>query len=422
MASLVDYEDSDSEQDCGSGAPPPYKKPFITSPSSSSSSSVASGGPCYSLSSLVAPGGPYSSSSSSSVAPSSLYSSSSMISGDPCSSSSSSVVPGGPYSSSSSSVALGGPQKRPCVQSCAVRPYVPKRQRVCAVGSLESAPPGPAVSPLLSGVSERVRPFLSGGPVRAELPRRLRCGVRGHQSPVTALQWSPEPRHSHLLLSSSMDNSCKVWDGVGSGRCLHTYSAHRGAVRDACWLADGRRLLSGSFDGTAAISDLETGQVLVRMENGFKVCCVAPRPSEPDVFLCGGFSPEVRAWDSRCCKERYTCPCLTAHPLDNSFIAQTNGNYIALFSDQRPYRMNKRRRYEGHKVEGFAVHCGFSADGSVVASGSSTGSVHFYDYQSSRTLKTLQAHEHACVCVEMHPIIPGVAATADWTGQINLWT
>ncbi|XP_073784085.1 WD repeat-containing protein 25 isoform X3 [Danio rerio] len=210
MASLVDYEDSDSEQDCGSGAPPPYKKPFITSPSSSSSSSVASGGPCYSLSSLVAPGGPYSSSSSSSVAPSSLYSSSSMISGDPCSSSSSSVVPGGPYSSSSSSVALGGPQKRPCVQSCAVRPYVPKRQRVCAVGSLESAPPGPAVSPLLSGVSERVRPFLSGGPVRAELPRRLRCGVRGHQSPVTALQWSPEPRHSHLLLSSSMDNSCKV--------------------------------------------------------------------------------------------------------------------------------------------------------------------------------------------------------------------
>lgn len=475
MASLVDYEDSDSEQDCGSGAPPPYQKPFITSPSSS----VASGGPCYSLSSLVAPGGPYSSSSSSSVAPSSLYSSSSMISGDPCSSSSSSVVPGGPYSSSSSSVALGGPQKRPCVQSCAVRPYVPKRQRVCAVGCLESAPPGPAVSPLLSGVSERVRPFLSGGPVRAELPRRLRCGVRGHQSPVTALQWSPEPRHSHLLLSSSMDNSCKVWDGVGSGRCLHTYSAHRGAVRDACWLADGRRLLSGSFDGTAAISDLETGQVLVRMENGFKVCCVAPRPSEPDVFLCGGFSPEVRAWDSRCCKvlhvyrsavqqtldllfvnagrefvsstdavsrdsadrtlivwdfqtnaklsnqifhERYTCPCLTAHPLDNSFIAQTNGNYIALFSDQRPYRMNKRRRYEGHKVEGFAVHCGFSADGSVVASGSSTGSVHFYDYQSSRTLKTLQAHEHACVCVEMHPIIPGVAATADWTGQINLWT
>lgn len=51
-----------------------------------------------------------------------------------------------------------------------------------------------------------------------------------------------------------------------------------------------------------------------------------------------------------CCQERYTCPSLSAHPLDDSFIAQTNGGYIALFSSQRPYRMNKRRRYEGHKV------------------------------------------------------------------------
>lgn len=38
------------------------------------------------------------------------------------------------------------------------------------------------------------------------------------------------------------------------------------------------------------------------MENGFKVTCVAPRPSDPDVFLSGGFSSEVRAWDARCRK------------------------------------------------------------------------------------------------------------------------
>lgn len=49
-------------------------------------------------------------------------------------------------------------------------------------------------------------------------------------------------------------------------------------------------------------------------------------------------------------QERYTCPCLASHPLESSFVAQTNGSYMALFSAQRPYRMNKRRRYEGHKV------------------------------------------------------------------------
>lgn len=43
------------------------------------------------------------------------------------------------------------------------------------------------------------------------------------------------------------------------------------------------------------------------------------------------------------------------HPQEDSFVAQTNGNYIALFSSQKPYRMNKRKRYEGHKVTKFCA-------------------------------------------------------------------
>lgn len=49
-------------------------------------------------------------------------------------------------------------------------------------------------------------------------------------------------------------------------------------------------------------------------------------------------------------QERYTCPSLALHPLEETFVAQTNGDYMAVFSSQKPYKMNKRRRYEGHKV------------------------------------------------------------------------
>lgn len=52
----------------------------------------------------------------------------------------------------------------------------------------------------------------------------------------------------------------QVWDGVESGRCLRAYTCHMGAVRDASWTSCGRRLLSGSFDNTAAITDVETGE------------------------------------------------------------------------------------------------------------------------------------------------------------------
>jgi hypothetical protein len=49
-------------------------------------------------------------------------------------------------------------------------------------------------------------------------------------------------------------------------------------------------------------------------------------------------------------QERYTCPSLALHPKEPVFLAQTNGNYLALFSAVWPYRMSRRRRYEGHKV------------------------------------------------------------------------
>ncbi|KAF5890927.1 WD repeat-containing protein 25, partial [Clarias magur] len=303
--------------------------------------------------------------------------------------------------------------KRPQVTPGGLRPYVSKRQKVIS-------PPDPAAAQLtqtspelqgtdlqrLSEVSETVRPFLGRKPARGELPRRVQHQLQAHRGPVNTVRWCPVPHLSHLLLSASMDKTFKVWDGAGSGRCLQTYSAHSGAVRDASWLPCGRRLLSGSFDNTTCVTDLETSQVVARVDNQFKVTCLAVQPTDPALFLCGGFSPEVKAWDSRTCKmvrvykagiqqtldilflgegkefvsstdvvsrdsadrtliawdtvttakisnqmfhERYTCPSLAVHPHEDAFVAQTNGNYIALFSSQRPYRMNKRKRYEGHK-------------------------------------------------------------------------
>ncbi|KAJ8341646.1 hypothetical protein SKAU_G00339370 [Synaphobranchus kaupii] len=317
---------------------------------------------------------------------------------------------------SSSDFAMSMKRPQP---STAVRPYIPKRQKLTQLGDKGvSEAPQAAVPPdqganskLLTEGSDSVRPYLERQCNGAELPRRVRLRIQAHQGPVNTVQWCPVPHLSHLLLSASMDGTAKVWDGAGGGRCLRTCSSHSGAVRDACWSQCGRRLLTGSFDRRVRLTDVETGQEVVGMNNQFKVTCLALQPSDPHVFLCGGFSPEVKAWDTRTCKEvrvyqaaiqqtldilflaggkefvtssdsvsrdsaertliawdfqtsakvsnqifheRYTCPSLALHPQHDSFVAQTNGNYIALFSAQRPYKMNKRRRFEGHKVEGYA--------------------------------------------------------------------
>ncbi|XP_060789507.1 WD repeat-containing protein 25 isoform X2 [Neoarius graeffei] len=376
--------------------------------------------------------------------------------------------------------------KRTQATPAGLRPYVSKRQRMntqpesTALEHTQNSPDLQLTNlRLLSDVSERVQPFLSRKVVRGELPKRVLHQLHAHHGPVITVQWCPVPHLSHLLLSASMDKTFKVWDGAGSGRCLQTYSTHCGAVRDACWLPCGRRLLSGSFDNMTAVTDLETSQVVARMDNQFKVTCLAFQPSEPTLFLCGGFGSEVKAWDSRTCKmvrvykagiqqtldilflgegkefvtssdvvsrdsadrtliawdfvtaakisnqifhERYTCPSLAMHPQEDSFVAQTNGNYIALFSSQKPYRMNKRKRYEGHKVEGYAVQCEWSPDGTILTTGSSTGCAHFYEFQSTRSLLTLHAHQQACMCVSYHPVIPATVATCDWGGEIKIWS
>ncbi|XP_042599231.1 WD repeat-containing protein 25 isoform X2 [Cyprinus carpio] len=339
-------------------------------------------------------------------------------------------------SSSSSRVSAAqsgssGSVKRVQLQGSALRPYVPKRQRLAetaAVQAEEPAPSGSAGSPLLSQVSERVRPFLGRRQGQVELPRRMQSRIEAHQGPVNTLQWSPVDHLSHLLLSASMDRTFKV-------RRSHGW---RMALR--CAASPHDPLILTSFCAEASVRRSEPGTLAAML----RVYKAAVQQTLDVLFLSGGrefisstdavsrdsADRTLIAWDfettarlsNQIFHERFTCPCLGCHPLESSFVAQTNGGYIALFSAQRPYRINKRRRYEGHKVEGFAVHCGFSADGSVLVSGSSTGSVHFYDFQSSRTLSTLHAHQHACVCAALHPIIPAVMATCDWTGEIKIWS
>lgn len=119
--------------------------------------------------------------------------------------------------------------------------------------------------------------------------------------------------------------------------------------------------------------------------------------------------------------EAYTCPCIKYHPVDPYFVAQSNGNYIAIFSGSPPFRLDKYRRYEKHQVSGFPIKCDFSLDGKELASGSSDGCIYFYNYKSSQYLRKLRAFEQACVDVAFHPIIPNVIASSSWSGDISVF-
>lgn len=107
--------------------------------------------------------------------------------------------------------------------------------------------------------------------------------------------------------------------------------------------------------------------------------------------------------------------------MDPHFVAQSNGNYIAIFSSNPPYKLNKYTRYESHGVSGFPIKCSFSLDGQKLVTGSSDGSIYFYDYKSSELIRKVKAHEQACVDIAVHPIIPNVIASCSWNGEVSVF-
>ncbi|XP_055448984.1 WD repeat-containing protein 25 [Psammomys obesus] len=371
-----------------------------------------------------------------------------------------------------------------------VAPYIPKRLRQLQAPNPEArqgkdvkplgSPSQCAAAPLCVAptVSEFIQPYLNSPYRETTVPTKVLFHLRGHRGPVNSIQWCPVFSKSHMLLSTSMDKTFKVWNAVDSGHCLQTYSVHSEAVRAARWSPCGRRILSGGFDFALHLTDLETGTQVFSGQSDFRITTVKFYPKDHNVFLCGGFSSEIKAWDTRTGKvvrgykatiqqtldilflqegseflsstdastrdsadrtiiawdfrtsakisnqifhERYTCPSLALHPREPVFLAQTNGNYLALFSSVWPYRMSRRRRYEGHKVEGYAVGCECSPCGDLLVTGSADGRVLMFSFRTASRACTLQGHTQACLGTTYHPVLPSVLGTCSWGGDIKIW-
>nr|XP_020769201.1 WD repeat-containing protein 25 [Odocoileus virginianus texanus]XP_020769202.1 WD repeat-containing protein 25 [Odocoileus virginianus texanus] len=374
-------------------------------------------------------------------------------------------------------------------EDCVV-PYTPKRLRPLPAphtgadrgkdAEAQGPHAGRVPAPLCVApeASEFIQPYLDSQYKETKIPKKVLFHLRGHQGPVNSVQWCPVSARSHLLLSTSMDKTFKVWNAVDSGSCLQTYSLHSEAVRAARWSPCGRRILSGGFDFALHLTDLETGTQLFSGQSDFRITTLKFHPRDHSVFVCGGFSSEMKAWDIRTSKvvrsykatiqqtldilflregseflsstdassrdsadrtiiawdfqssakisnqifhERYTCPSLTLHPREPVFLAQTNGNYLALFSAVWPYRMSRRRRYEGHKVEGYSVGCECSPDGDLLLTGSADGRILVYSFRTASRARTLHGHTQACVGATFHPVLPSALATCSWEGDIKIW-
>ncbi|CAK9175355.1 unnamed protein product [Ilex paraguariensis] len=216
-------------------------------------------------------------------------------------------------------------------------------------------------------------------------------------------------------------------------------------VKDVKWSQQGLFLLSCGYDCSSRLIDIEKGleaqvfkedQVVHEYRRGLGPILDVEFTTDAKQFISscdeskGNISENsIIVWDvlrqvplsNQVYVEAYTCPCIRIHPFDPYFVAQSNGNYIAVFSSKPPFKLDKYRRYESHSVSGFPIKCNFNLDGEKIASGSSDGCIYFYNSKSSELVKKMKAYEQACMDVAFHPVMPNVIASCSWNGDVSVF-
>ncbi|EES15688.1 hypothetical protein BDA96_08G043800 [Sorghum bicolor] len=346
---------------------------------------------------------------------------------------------------------------------------VTRAEVYCAVGSINN-------TNLRADILHSLQCQPKPGP-STSFPLKLSVCLKGHTKAINCVDWSPS--HGHLLASAGMDHKVHVWNVWDKGNTTaRVLKHHTAAVKDVRWSLHRPFLLSGGLDCSLQLVDVVEGKVMKVFKDDQAVEVIKFNPSNPDLFLSGGSKGSLRLWDIRCglvtkefqrslgtildidfsadgrqfisstdttrsnisentivvwdvsrqvplsnqvYTEAFTCPCVRYHPREASFVAQSNGNYIAIFSARPPFKLNKYMRFEGHGVWGFPVKCNFSLSGRELASGSSDGCIYFYDYKSARLLRKIEAFKEACTDVVYHPVMPNVIASCSWSGEISVF-
>ena len=241
--------------------------------------------------------------------------------------------------------------------------------------------------------------------------------LRGHLAGVVAAAFSPDGKR---IVSGSFDGTAKVWEAA-SGKELLALKGHSAAVWSVAFSLDSQRIVTGSFDQTARVWDAASGKELLTIKGDRGVFWSVAFSPDGRRIATGGGPRAARIWDAASGKELLT---LEGHSdWVNSVAFSPDGRQILTGSRDETAKVwdadsgRERLTLQGHS--GSVESAVFSPDGQRIATGSRDKTAKVWEAASGKELLTLKGHSDAIWSVAFsHEGRRIVTGSLDWTAKV----
>jgi WD40 repeat protein/serine/threonine protein kinase len=137
------------------------------------------------------------------------------------------------------------------------------------------------------------QPEVATASARARHLERVVIVLQGHSKAVVSGCISADGRY---VLSGSFDKTLRLWE-VATGRCLRTIAEHTGTVYSVCISEDGLLALSGADDGTLRLWEVATGRLLRTFDGHAQRVSSVCLSEDVSYALSGSWDKTVRLWE-----------------------------------------------------------------------------------------------------------------------------
>jgi uncharacterized delta-60 repeat protein len=234
----------------------------------------------------------------------------------------------------------------------------------------------------------------------SESPALVRI-LSGHQHAVNSVAVSPDGRR---VVSGSWDTTVAVWD-LETGAPIRRLTGHQASVRSVAVSPDGRSIVSGSQDDTVAVWDLESGTQIHRLSGHQDwVWSVAVSPDGRRI-VSGSSDNTVAVWNL---ESGTLIHRLTGHQAPVWSVAVSpDGRRIASGSQDKTVAVwdletgSLIHRLTGH--QGWVSSVAVSPDGRRIVSGSQDSTAAVWDLDTGVQIHRLTGHQAPVWSVAVSP-------------------